>query len=62
MSLIERLWVWLRCKCAMCPCVPMDDDTGCWGQCVTCGKRFGFVTREQLRRYADHELKARGAK
>lgn len=61
-DLFARLFQWLRCKVWFCMCVPMDDETGCWGECVTCGKRFGFFTREQLHRYADRELKARGIK
>lgn len=28
------------------------DDTGIWGECSVCGKRVGFVSREELRRYA----------
>jgi D-alanyl-D-alanine dipeptidase len=31
----------------------MFDETGCWGQCVDCGKRFGFVSRRVLASYAD---------
>ena len=34
----------------------MDDDTGCWGECIRCGKRFGFVEREALRKYIDEEV------
>lgn len=29
-----------------------SDDTGVWGECSVCGKRAGYVTREQLRSYA----------
>jgi hypothetical protein len=31
----------------------MDDDTGCWGECVRCHRRYGFVSREELRTYLD---------
>lgn len=36
-----------------------SDDTGCWGECEICHKRVGFVSREQLRRFADAEYFAR---
>ena len=28
------------------------DDTGAWGECVKCGKRAGFISRDVLRRYS----------
>lgn len=37
-----------------------SDETGCWGQCSICQKRVGFVSRAELRRYADAEAEARG--
>jgi hypothetical protein len=42
----------------MCPHFTNGDDTGCWGECAICHKRVGYVTSEQLRRYADNELAA----
>lgn len=55
MTLFRKLRCWLR----SCPCVPRDDDTGCWGECVDCGKRFGFVSRADLRSYLDRETAVR---
>jgi hypothetical protein len=34
----------------------MCDRTGCWGECIVCHQRFGYVTRAELRRYADREI------
>lgn len=45
----------LLCLAGLCSCIPYEDDGGCGGQCVHCGKIVGYVTREQLRRYADAE-------
>lgn len=50
---------WLSCLLQMCPHVPRDDDTGCWGECIHCGKRSGFVSRAELRAYADREYAKR---
>ena len=50
---------WLRCLFQMCPFKPMDDETGCWGECVDCGKRAGFVDSATLRRVCDAEFDAR---
>lgn len=55
-SAMERPWYRLPlCWLGMCACRPANDDTGCWGECVTCGRRAGFVSREVLRRYLDRE-------
>ncbi len=51
-SIIRRLTL---CALGMCPCAPEDDETGCWGECIHCGRRFGFVDRATLRAYADRE-------
>jgi len=40
-------------------CQTQSDDTGIWGECITCHRRFGYVTRVQLRAYADREIKER---
>jgi hypothetical protein len=32
-----------------------SDDTGAWGECSLCGKRVGFVSRADLRAFADAE-------
>ena len=29
-----------------------SDETGVWGECVKCGKRAGFISRDVLRRYS----------
>lgn len=49
-----KFWRWHFHRCRT-----MTDGTGCWGECVTCGKRFGFVSREQLRAYCDREIELR---
>ena len=48
-----QFWKWHRHRC-----YAKWDDTGCWGECVVCNRRFGFVTREELRRYCDAEINA----
>lgn len=45
----------LLCALGSHPCRPVCDDTGCWGECDRCHRRFGFVDRASLRRYADAE-------
>lgn len=35
------------------------DNEGIWGECIVCGRRFGYVTREQIRAYADADIKRR---
>jgi len=50
---------WYRlplCWAAMCGCTTQSDDTGCWGECATCHRRFGFVDRATLRRACDREV------
>jgi hypothetical protein len=46
-----QFWKWHIHRCRT-----EGDDTGCWGECIVCGQRFGFVTREDLRAYADREV------
>lgn len=55
MNILRKLFL---CPTGMCPCVPMSDDTSCWGECIHCEKRFGFVDRATLRAYADAEYEA----
>ena len=50
-----------RCSTGMCPCEPYEDGGGCGGQCVRCGRIVGYVTREQLRAYADRRVPPRKA-
>jgi hypothetical protein len=40
-------------------CRTESDETGIWGECIICHQRFGFVTRAELRRYADREIEKR---
>jgi hypothetical protein len=49
----------ILCALHMCPCRPASDDTGCWGECIHCGRRYGFVDRATLRRFVDAEYAAR---
>lgn len=53
--------IWLRkiivCWWGGCGMVPRDDDTGCWGECLRCGKRAGFVDRATLRAYCEAEYR-----
>lgn len=37
-----------------------SDGTGCWGECIICQKRVGFVSRAALRALCDAAAKARG--
>lgn len=55
MSLLDTLLCWLG-RCRMCK--PTFDDSGCWGECVICHKRHGFVSRADLRSYLDREQAA----
>ena len=41
-------------------CRSESDETGYWGECVVCGKRFGFVDKATMRAYVDEELRLRG--
>ena len=46
-------WFGLRCWLRSCPCRHYEDAGGCGGQCVVCGRVVGYVTRTELRAYAD---------
>jgi hypothetical protein len=49
---------WYRrplCWLKLCTGTPNSDDKGMWGECSSCGERWGYVTREQVRRYIDRE-------
>lgn len=50
---IIRTLFYLRCYLGLCPCKPQSDDKGCWGQCLICGKKCGYVTREAIRKYIE---------
>lgn len=53
-------WFGLRCLLRMCPCRHYEDAGGCGGQCINCGKIVGYVTRAELRAWADGEAIIRG--
>lgn len=40
----------LRCKLFGCSCVTKDDAVACWGECVRCGARHGYLERTYIRR------------
>jgi hypothetical protein len=49
-ELFERL----MCRLGRCwNCRPYSTDEGVGGKCIRCGKIHGWLTREDLRRYAD---------
>lgn len=53
----------LLCRLGFCTaCRPASDDTGCWGECIHCSRRYGFVDRATLRRIADAEWAREQAK
>jgi hypothetical protein len=51
---------WLRrvfiCWTGLCPCRHYEDNGGCGGQCVRCGRVVGYVTHAELRNYANRRL------
>jgi len=49
-------WFGLRCLMRSCGCRHYEDEGGCGGQCVMCGKVVGYVTRAQLRAWSEREL------
>lgn len=51
-SLFRRL----MCLVRACPFRQGSDETGCWGECEICHMRVGFVSRDDLRAYADREV------
>lgn len=44
------------CWMQMCPFEQREGPTGVWGECVHCGKVEGFVSRADLRSYAEREV------
>lgn len=56
-SIIHRLF----CKLGRClQCTHYETPDGCGGICIHCGKIHGWVTRGELRRYCDDELRKLG--
>ena len=58
MNILRKIFL---CPLGACPFKAADDETGCWGECIHCGKRAGFVDRATLRAYADREYEMRQA-
>lgn len=50
------IWKLPMCWAGMCAYRTNSDDDGVWGECATCGKRAGYVSRQELRAYADAEF------
>ena len=50
----------LFCFFGLCRrCVAKDDAHGCWGECIDCGRRHGYVRRTTIRRYIDTVISLR---
>lgn len=46
----------LRCKILGCTsCRPNSDDLACWGECVRCGKKHGYLDRRYIWRAIEAE-------
>lgn len=51
------LWVRVMHWFGRCPrCAVHDTSDGIGGKCIDCGKVHGWVTRDELRAYADRAL------
>ena len=47
----------ILCALGICrACNTKSDNSGCWGECVSCSKKHGFVSRENLRKYCDKKI------
>lgn len=47
---------WFRfplCLAMLCPCRPYEDDGGCGGECIHCGKIFGYTSRADISAYIE---------
>jgi hypothetical protein len=56
-----RIWGKLLCALGSHPCTTQSDDHGVWGECIRCHRRFGYVDRATLRRFAEAEWERRQA-
>jgi hypothetical protein len=45
----------IRCKIFGCACITQSDENACWGECVRCGVRHGYLERVYLRRRIEAE-------
>ena len=52
--MLRRLMHWLG-WCTRCETYSTDDGIG--GRCIDCGKIHGWVTRDELRAYADRVVR-----
>lgn len=46
----------LKCRLGWCGFRAAGDATGCWGQCIECGKRVGFVGAATLDAILDRDI------
>ena len=57
--MFELFEKWM-CRIGRCwNCALHSTDEGIGGKCIRCGKVHGWVTRDELRTYADAMIKAR---
>lgn len=56
MTIWSRIAHWFG-HCPSCTIYSTDDGIG--GKCIDCGKIHGWVTREELRAFADRAAKQR---
>jgi hypothetical protein len=54
----------LQCFFGFHSCLTQDDDTHVWGECIRCRKRFGEISRKEIRDYIENDprVKALDAK
>lgn len=51
-QVVKKMLLWLMCTLGRCQrCRFAEDERGCWGECIDCGRRHGWVSRETLRSY-----------
>jgi len=55
-------WMQPACWLRLCPFRYHEDQGGVGGRCVRCNRISGYVTREELRAYADREIAKRAAR
>ena len=53
--MFRRIMCWLG-HCTRCEVIS-DDPDGIGGRCLDCGKVHGWMTREELRSFADLKFK-----
>jgi len=54
-----ELWRWICCRFGKCwNCRTLSTDDGIGGKCIRCGKIHGWMTRDELRAYADQDTAA----